>query len=104
MQSLLWVWGFLHAPGLREWLDEEEPQGSHALVDGVIGQLPLAEEIHDVLADPFGAELIGRTFEIACKVLNGAEVGARGTRRVMQLRRSSARRFASIRTSVEVPR
>ena len=83
VQSLLRVRGLLHVPGLFERLDEEKPQGSHTLVDGVVGQLPNAEEIRHVLADVFGAELIRRRFEIARKVLDGAEVGARGTLRVI---------------------
>jgi hypothetical protein len=78
VQSFLWVRSLLHVPGLFERLDVEKPQGAHALIDGVVGQLPNAEQIRYVLADVFGAELVGRTFEIARKVLDGPEVGACG--------------------------
>src|ERR1017187_10523152 len=83
VQSFLWVRSLLHIPGLFERLDVEKPQGAHALIDGVVGQLPNAEQIRYVLADVFGAELVGRTFEIARKVLDGPEVGACGTLRVI---------------------
>jgi hypothetical protein len=36
-----------------------------------------------VLANLFGAELVGRTVEVARKLVDGAEVGARGTLRVI---------------------
>ena len=35
------------------------------LVDGVVGQLAVAEQIRHVLADVFGAELVRRTLEVA---------------------------------------
>jgi hypothetical protein len=57
-----------------------EAQGADALVDGVVSQLSVAEEIRYVLANLFGAELVGRTLEIAREVLDGAEVGTLSSR------------------------
>src|SRR5258708_39408478 len=63
MQSLLWVRSLLHAPHLFQRLDVEKAQGAHALVDGVVGQLPNTEGMRDVLADLFVAELVRRPLE-----------------------------------------
>ena len=83
VKSFLRVRSLLHVPGLFERLDVEKTQGADALVHGVVGQFPNAEEISDVLADLFGAELVRRTLEIAREVLDGAEVGPNGILRVI---------------------
>jgi hypothetical protein len=83
VQPFLGVRGLLHAPGLAERLDEEKPQGPHALVDGVVSQFAVAEQMRHVLANLFGAELVRRTVEMTRKLVDGAEVGARGTLRVI---------------------
>jgi hypothetical protein len=49
----------------------------------VVGQLPVAEEMGHVLANLFGAELVRRTVEMARRVVDGTEVSARGTLRVI---------------------
>ena len=67
------------APQPFQRLDVEKAQGAHTLIHGVVGQFPNAEEMSDVFADLFGAELVRRSLEIVRKVLDGAEVGTRST-------------------------
>ena len=79
MKSLLGVGRLFDTPRFFESLDIEEAQGSHPLIDGVVGQFAIAEQVRAVLANLGGAKLIWRTVEIACEILDGVDVSTRGS-------------------------
>ena len=46
------------------------------LIDGVRRQLPLAEKVGLVFTNVFRSKLVWRSFEVACKIFDGAQVCA----------------------------
>ena len=79
VKPFLRIGSFFHAPRLLECLDEEETQGANALIHRVVGQLAITEQMGDVGANLFWAELVGWALKIAGKILDGADVGPGGT-------------------------
>jgi hypothetical protein len=73
---LLRVRCLIHAPRPFQKLDKEEPQSSDCLIHRVVAQFLVAEQVSDVLTDVIRTELVGRTVEVARKVLNDTQVGA----------------------------
>jgi hypothetical protein len=83
VKSLLRIGRFLHTPWLLQCLDEKEAQGADALIHCVVGEFAIAEQMRDVGPNLLRAELIGWALKIAREVLDGPEIGARGTLRVI---------------------
>src|SRR5271165_2244370 len=79
MSRLLRIRRIGHAPWLLHRLDEEEPQRGQPLRDGMCGEFPLAEQIRLVLADVLRTELVRRTLEITCEVLDRLDVAVFGS-------------------------
>ena len=70
VNPLLRVGHFVAVPGSLQDLEEEEAQCADHLIDRVVGELSVTEQMGGVLADLFRAELVGRTVEIARKILD----------------------------------
>jgi hypothetical protein len=94
MNLLLRVGHFVAGPGPLQGLEEEEAQCADPLIDGVVGELPVTEQVGGVLADVFRAELIGWPVEVAREILDDSQVGARGTFGVITTRDFIERHFS----------
>jgi hypothetical protein len=73
------VRSFVDAPGFLERLDEEKPQCTDSLVDGVRGQLSFTEQVGLILADVLWAQGVRRPMEVAGEILYRHEVRPYGT-------------------------
>src|SRR5579864_3284951 len=68
------VRSFVNTPSLLECLDEEKPQCTDSLVDGVRGQLSFTEQVGLVLADVLRAQRVRGLLEVAGEILDRHEV------------------------------
>ena len=81
--GLLGVRCFLYAPVPLQRFVEKETESADPLIDGVGGEMPLPEQIRLVLADVFRAKLFSGPIEMPAQIRNRAQVGARGSLRVI---------------------
>src|ERR1035441_5669808 len=81
--GLLGVRCFLYAPVPPQRFVEEEAERADPLADGVGGEMALPEQIGLVLADVLRAEFFSGTIEMPAQILNRAQVGTRGSLRVI---------------------
>jgi hypothetical protein len=73
------VWRFFDVPRSFQGLGEEETEGGDSLAHGVVGEFADTEHVCCKFADFLRAELIRRAVEMACEILNGMQVGTRGS-------------------------
>ena len=83
LPGLLGVRCLLYAPVPLQRLVEEETERANPLVDGVGGEMALPEQIGLVLADVLRAEIFSGPIEMPAQILNRAQVGTRGSLRVI---------------------
>ena len=74
-----WVWRFFDVPGSFQGPGEEETERGDSLAHGVVSEFPDTEHVCCKFADFLRAELIRRAVEMACEILNGMQVGTRGS-------------------------
>src|SRR2546422_8188908 len=76
MEHLLRVRGKIRTPRLLQRPDVEEADSAEVLDNGVGVVLPFTEQIRLVLADVIRPKLVGRTVEVARKLVNGSGIKA----------------------------
>ena len=78
LEHLFRIRGKVRTPRLLQCPDVEEANSAEMLDNSIGLKLLSAEQIRLVLADVIRPELVGRTMEVARKIGNGSEIGARG--------------------------
>ena len=72
-----------HAPVALQRFVKKEAQSGHPLIDRVGGEMPLPKQIPLILANVLGLKFFNRPVEVTAQIRNHAQVGARGTLRVI---------------------
>src|ERR1700733_2742275 len=74
-----WVGRLFDVPGSFQGLGEKETEGGDTLAHSVVGEFADPEHMSCKLADLLGAELVRRAVEMACEILYGMQIRARGS-------------------------